>query len=109
VKRGELYRVYKPNKRDPKQFRTFVVIGRQVSIDSDFSTVTCVPIYSNCSELETQVDVGIEEGLKHESCIYCDELVSLPKSALTNFVGSLSKQKVRELNTALKIALELED
>ena len=109
MKRGDLYRVYKPTKRDPKQFRVFAVISRQVAIDSNFSTVTCVPIYSNCGELETQIPVGIEEGLKHESCIYCDELVSFPKSMLTDFVGSLSSNKIVELKTALLIALELED
>jgi len=53
------------------------------------------------------VPVGIEEGLKHDSSIHCDELVSLPKSALTHYVGTLSPQKIGELNKALLIALEL--
>ena len=51
--------------------------------------------------------VGIEEGLKHESSIHCDELVSLPKTALTDFVGSLSREKLIKLNTALRFALGL--
>ena len=59
--------------------------------------------------LSTQVRVGIEDGLKHDSSIHCDELVSLPKSSLTNFVGSLSTQKMAELDKALKIALDLND
>jgi mRNA interferase MazF len=105
VKRGELYGVYKPNSRDPKRFRVFVVVNRQEVIDSKFTTVICVPIYTNCTGLETQVDVGVDEGLKHDSCIFCDEIVSLPKSALTNYVGALSEEKLRELNEALKIAL----
>ena len=49
--------------------------------------------------------VGIDEGLKHESSIHCDELVSLLKSSLTDYIGSLSTQKVIELNRALRIAL----
>lgn len=109
MNRGDLYRIYKPNARDPKRFRVFVVVSRQVVIDSNFSTVICAPIYMNCSELETQVEVGIEDGLKHHSCICCDELVSFPKSMLTDFIGQLSKQKLRELNRALKIALAVED
>ena len=109
MKRGDLYRIYKPNSRDPKRFRVFVVVSRQVLIDSSFSTVICVPVYTNCGELETQVDVGIEEGLKHESCIYCDELVSFPKSILTDFIGSLSPEKLERLNKALKVALAIED
>lgn len=109
MKRGDLYRIYKPTTRDPKRFRVFVVISRQLLIDSNFSTVSCAPVYSNCGELETQVEVGIEEGLKHDSCIYCDELVSFPKSILTDFIGSLSREKLKELNKALKVALAIED
>lgn len=105
MKRGELYRVYKPNSRDPKRYRVFAVVSRQEAIDSNFSTVICVPVYTNCTGLETQVDVGINEGLKHDSCIFCDEIVSLPKSMLTDFIGSLSEEKLQELNEALKIAL----
>jgi mRNA interferase MazF len=53
------------------------------------------------------VAVGIEEGLKHDSSIHCDELVSLPKSILTRFVGSLSQEKLEELSEALRISLDL--
>ena len=67
------------------------------------------PIYSRYDMLSTQVRVGIEDGLKHDSSIHCDEMISLPKSSLTNFVGSLSKQKIAELDIALKIALDLND
>ena len=55
----------------------------------------------------TQVPVGIEEGLKHESSIYCDELVSLPKSVLTNYIGMLSSEKIEVLNHALRVALDI--
>jgi mRNA interferase MazF len=106
VKRGELYRVRHP-KGDPKRSRVFVIVSRAALIDSTFSTVTCAPIYSARHGLSTQVPVGAEEGLKHESAIHCDELVSLPKSALTDYVGSLAGTRLRDLNRALAIALEL--
>lgn len=108
MKRGELYRVHKPSSDDPKRFRVFVVVSRQVLMDSRFSTVICAPIYSTYDGLSTQVPVGIEEGLKHASSIHCDELISMPKSMLTDFIGSLSSGKMRELNDALKNALELD-
>lgn len=109
MKRGELYRVTHPSTRDPKKSRVFVVVSRQVLIDSRFSTVICAPIYSVHDGLSTQVLVGIDEGLKHDSSIHCDELVSIPKSALTNFVGKLSPQKIEALNGALRIALDISD
>ena len=108
MKRGDLYRVAHPG-HDPKRSRVFVVVGRQAVIDSRFSTVICAPIYTLHDGLASQVAVGVEEGLKHESSIHCDELVSLSKSVLTNYVGMLSPRKVEELNYALRVALDLPD
>jgi len=107
VKRGELYCVPHPSARDPRRQRVFVVVSRQVLIDSRFSTVICAPIYSTHDGLSTQVLVGVAEGLKRDSSIHCDELVSLPKSVLTNYVGTLSPTKVEALNQALSIALDI--
>lgn len=106
MKRGDLYRVYRPG-GDPKRFRVYVVVGRQIAINSRFSTVICAPIYSNGAGLATQVQIGVDEGLKHSSWITCDELMSIRKSDLTRFVGSLSLTKIAELNRALGIALDL--
>jgi mRNA interferase MazF len=105
VRRGELYRVAKPTPREPKRSRVFALVSRQVLIDSRFSTVICAPVYSARHGLSTQVPVGPDEGLKHESALHCDELVSLPKAALTDFVGALSSAKLRELDRALVAAL----
>ena len=107
MKRGNLYRVRKPSSRDPKRSRVFLVVSRQILIDSRFSTVICAPVYSSYSGLSTQVAVGAGEGLKHESSIHCDELVSLPKRALTDFVGSLPNSKMSEVARALAVALDL--
>jgi mRNA interferase MazF len=104
--RGELYRVFKPE-GDPKQYRVFVVVSRQVLIDSKFSTVICAPVFSSGEGLSTQVAVDLEEGQKHSSWIMCDNLVSLRKADLRNYVGSLSPAKLQELNHALRIALDL--
>lgn len=83
------------------------MVSRQVTIDSRFSTVVCAPVYTSYDELSTQVPVGISEGLKHDSSIHCDELVSLSKSLLTDFVGRLGPEKQRRLNVALAIAVGL--
>ena len=96
-----------PSARDPKKSRVFVVVSRQVLIDSSFSTVICAPVYSAYHGLDTQVLLGIEDGLKHESSIHCDELVSLPKSVLTNYVGALSAAKCEELRASLATALDV--
>lgn len=98
----------KPSPRDPKRFRVFVVASRQVLIESKFSTVICAPVYSAHHGLSTQVAVGPDEGLRHESSIHCDALVSLPKSGLTHFVGRLSRPKLARLDRALLAALDID-
>ena len=103
---GELYRVHRPA-GDPKQFRVFAVTSRQALIDSRFSTVVCAPVFTSGEALSTQVSVGPDEGLKHPSWIMCDNLVSLRKTDLVNYVGSLGPAKLAELNNALKMALDL--
>lgn len=106
MKRGELYRVRHPS-GDPKRSRVFVVVSRQAVIDSRFSSVICAPIYSARHGLSSQVPVGIDDGLKHDSAIHCDELVSLSKTTLTDYIGTLSDDQVAELNRALAVALDL--
>ena len=107
MKRGELYRVRHPSSADPKRSRVFVVVSRQAVIDSRFSSVICSPVYSAWHALASQVAVGIDDGLKHDSAIHCDELVSLPKAVLTDYIGSLSVAKMAELDRALAVALGL--
>ena len=86
-----------------------MVVSRQVLIDSRFSTVMCVPVYTAYDGLATQVPVGVEEGLAHDSSLHCDEVVSLTKAVLTDYVGTLSPRKIAALNRALRVALDLPD
>lgn len=106
MRRGELYRVRRPG-GDSKKSRVFVVVSRQVLVDSTFSTVVCAPVFSDAHGLSTQVAVGEAEGLKYPSAIFCDNLVSIAKTDLTNYVGVLSPAKLGDLNRALKAALAL--
>jgi mRNA interferase MazF len=100
--------VSKPGGADPKAFRVFAVVSRQAAIDSRFATAICVPVYSARHGLASQVAIGVDEGLKHESALHCDELVSLHKTRLTGFVGRLSTSKLRELDRALAAALDID-
>jgi mRNA interferase MazF len=106
MRRGELYRVRRPP-GDPKPARVFVVVSRQPLIDSTYSTVICAPVFTRWHGLPTQVSVNTAEGLKHESAVHCDGLMSLEKSRLTDYVGELAPDKLRELDRALLIALGL--
>jgi mRNA interferase MazF len=108
MKRGDLYRVHQASKKDPKDYRVYLVVSRQDFINTQFSTVICAPVYSKYREaITTQVEVGVNEGLKHDSAVYCDALISIEKSKLTDYVGSLSDEKIIKVNNALHIALAI--
>ena len=68
----------------------------------------CAPVFSSGEGLTSQVSVGLDQGLKHESWIMCDNLMSLRKSDLTDYIGTLSQQKSAELDEALRVALSLD-
>jgi mRNA interferase MazF len=86
-----------------------VVVSREAVIESRLSTVICAPVYSSYHGLASQVVIGVEEGLKHESSIHCDELMTVEKHALTDYVGSLAPRKLHAFNVALLVAVGLMD
>lgn len=106
MRRGEVYRVRRPP-GDTKPARSFVIVSRQASIDSRYSTVVCAPVFSERHGLPTQVDVGPDEGLKHDCAVHCDGLMSIEKARLTDYLGELSESKKQLLDRALQVALGL--
>ncbi len=107
MRRGELYRVRKPA-GDPKPSRVFVVASRSLVIESRQATVICAPVFSSRDGLAAQVDIGTDEGLKHDSAIHCDPLTSIPESALTDYVGTLASKELEAFDQALRVALALD-
>ena len=104
LRRGELYLVpFPPN--DPRAARVFLVVSRQRFLEADHSTALCVPVYSNFHGLATEVLVDEADGLKHISALQCDLVTSLRRSQLTNYIGSLSADKMALVNRALATAL----
>jgi mRNA interferase MazF len=87
----------------------FVVVSRDfVAGNDDLSTVICAPVYSELLGLRTEVALGVDDGLPHDSSIRCDFLMLMLKDRLTSFVATLSESKQRELRRALRHALQLD-
>ena len=97
MKRGELYLVEKASRSDTKKQRVYVIVSRQALIDSNYSNVICAPVYTTNEGLSTQVSVGIEEGLKHPSCIRCDETYKYSKSGTNTLHWNFIKLKIKSL------------
>jgi mRNA interferase MazF len=105
---GDIYRVHHPQHGDPKKSRCFAVVSRQELLDSKANRVLCAPVNTLGVGLATEVNVGVEEGLKHASVINCDQLTRLEKSMLTDYVGKLSSKKLHELRAALRVSLDVD-
>src|ERR1700678_2329370 len=69
LRRGEIYRVRQPQHGGPKKSRCFAVVSRQDLLDSKANRVLCAPINTSGVGLSTEVQVGVDEGLKHDSVI----------------------------------------
>ena len=107
-RRGELY-LASDAPGDAKSNRVVLVVSRQRFLDSNHPMVVCVPVYSRGQGLTTQVQIGVAEGLKHDSSLHCDDIIRMRREQLRAWVGTLSRAKMREVNTALTIALGLDD
>lgn len=108
IHRGDLYRVRSTRGEDPRRSRIHLVVSRTEFLQRNYSTAICAPVYTVGGVSEAELPLGPNGGLKHESFARCDELTSLPRSALTDFVGSLSPKRMPELNRALAIALDIQ-
>ncbi|HEY3656403.1 MAG TPA: type II toxin-antitoxin system PemK/MazF family toxin [Steroidobacteraceae bacterium] len=109
LRRGEIYRVRQPQHGDSKKSRSFAVVSRQDLLDSKANRVLCAPINTSGVGLSTEVQVGVDEGLKHESVINCDQITRLEKSMLTDYIGALSLAKLKQLRSALVVAFDIDD
>jgi mRNA interferase MazF len=86
----------------------YVVVSRAfVAENDDVSTVVCAPIYSQILGLTTEVVLGPGDGLPRTSAVRCDFLTLMFKTKLTQFVATLAPEKIRELNRAVAIALDV--
>ena len=107
LSRGDLYLVSPPLGGDPRRARAVVIVSRQTLCDSRADQVVCAPVNSNSDGRSTEVHVGQDEGLKHDSVVNCDQLILVRKSALTNYLGSIRAKTRTVLNAALRIALDV--
>lgn len=70
--------------------------------------VTVAPITSTIKGLSSEVLVGIENGLEHESAIALDNVVTIPAGALGRTIGYLHEHQEDDLARAFILAYDLE-
>ncbi len=85
-----------------------LVLTREL-VRPHMSRVAVAPITSRIRGLSTEVPVGADNGLDHPSVVSCDDVVTVPSSALGRQIGRLRSDQEVSLTAALHAAFDLED
>ncbi len=93
--------------KHPDKTRPVLILTRQEIIPY-LDTVTVVPITRTIRSVPSEVLVGIDEGLKETSAINLHHLVTISKSNLHRFLGSISPNKMNHVLAAMLFALGFE-
>lgn len=100
VRRGEIWwhEFKAPDKRRP-----VLILSRQEAL-RNLTTAMVAPITSTIRGLPSEVVVGIDEGLRHDSAVNLDHIQTVEQRMLRRFAGTLSEEKLREVCRALGVA-----
>ena len=101
VARGEIWQFAFPR---PDRRRPVLVLTRQDMIGR-LGTVTVAPLTSTVRGVPSEVVVGPEVGLKHQSAINLHNVATVPLEGLRSYVGTVSPAVLNRVRDALLFAL----
>jgi mRNA interferase MazF len=93
-----MYRFKAPDKQHP-----VVVVSRQ-SVIPLLRTVMVAPVTSTIRGVPSEVLVGVEHGLKHDSAVNLDHVQTVAKARLKRWIGRLDEDTMSDVCRALAIA-----
>jgi mRNA interferase MazF len=100
VSRGDIWLLQLPH---PDKRRPVLVLSRP-SLIRLLHTVTVVAITSALRGSPTEVELGLDEGLKAPSCANLCNVFTVHQRELRTFVGSAGRAKMSEVCRALAVA-----
>lgn len=89
------------------KIRPVLILTREL-VRPHLSRVTVAPITSTIRGLSTEVRVGRDNGLEHDCVVSCDNIVTIPTTALRQQVGYLLTAQEATLCLAIRAAFDLE-
>jgi mRNA interferase MazF len=102
LSRGDIWLLDRPR---PDRRRPVVILARPALIQA-LHTVTVAAVTSTLRGAPTEVQVGVDEGLKTTSCVNLCNVFTVRQSELTRFVGTVGPAKMRAICRALAIAFD---
>ena len=87
--------------------RPVLVLTREL-VRPHLTTVTVAPITTTIRGLSTEVSVDAANGLAGPSVISCDNITTIPTSALGQHIGVLLDHQEQMLSDAIQAAFDLD-
>jgi mRNA interferase MazF len=114
MERGDIY-IANINPRSGSEqsgIRPVLIISHNgFNTTANWNSIIILPISTSTTQARrTPTIVNIlknEAGLEKDSSILCHQITTLDKSKLTKKVGSLPKEKMKEVETAIKYSLDM--
>ncbi|MBU2667725.1 type II toxin-antitoxin system PemK/MazF family toxin [Actinoplanes bogorensis] len=92
---------------DLDKSRPVLVLTRE-HVRPYLNAITVAPITGTIRGLSTEVPVGKANGLDHDSVVSCDNVTTIPRSAIGRRVGYLLPRQEPALAEAILAAYDLE-
>lgn len=87
-------------------FRPVIVIQNNIGNANGSSVIVAAITSSRKKRLPTHVQLGPQHGLKQESTAVLEDILTIDKSHLSNYLGTVVNTKAeQQLNQALRISL----
>jgi mRNA interferase MazF len=103
VRRGEIWWAELPQ---PVGSRPVVILTRNAVLHSIRSVVVAI-VTRTIRGLPTEVVLGRRQGLPTHCVANLDNILTIPRERLKRLMGSCDSEKLKELNQAIKTALDV--
>ena len=103
MNRGEVrwYKFSTPDKKRP------VVILTRNSVLEYLGEVTVAPVTSTIRDIPSEVFLSTQDGMHNDCAINCDHIQTVSRAKIGSLITTLSQEKLGEIHTAIRFALNL--
>lgn len=103
MRRGEVWWVRFPA---PVGRRPAVLVSRDQAYRVR-GAITVVPVTRTIRGIPVEVPLGPSDGIPRRSVANADEIATVPKALLENYLTTLTSSTIEEIERAIKFALDL--
>ena len=107
IKRGEIYyaRLHDSNGSEQEGYRPVIIVQNDTG-NYHSSTLIVIPITSSPKRyLPTHVDLGRNYGLYLYSTALAEQIITIDRQRIDEYIGTIDDFKMTEIDKALKVSL----